>query len=604
MTNDRRGTFKFVAIPTLIVLFLAIYPQLNMWMVKGSAWQGSYVVSNYDEVAYSAYINALIDGRPRKTDPFTGVDNVEYESLYSIQFVPAYAIALPARIFGYSASTAFVLLNFLIPIFASLAIFFLLFSVTGDRFLSAVGVVTALCLGAMAAFQGELQLMTLGNYLTDFFPYVRRYQPGFTFPLFFVFCMVVWRMFTSDNKRTAILLSLLASLILVILVFSYFYLWTAALAWLGCFAVLWMIFRPDDRGRTILNVGIICVAAVAALIPYALLLSNRPQNMDDAHSLVYTRMPDLLAVPEVIGFIIAAILIFLARKKKLRLTEPIPLLVLSMSLTPFVLFNQQVLTGRSLQPVHYEMLLANYLVLAAMMLLIFLIGKAYSSERSTKTVRTILIYLGVAAVLWGIVESTATGRRNAAYESLRDDAMPVLTYLKGQQAADAAAGKQYAPVLSTNLMVADFIPTVTSYRALWSPHTESAGGVNLKENKELFHKYLYLSGYDEKDVAQAIDENLFELMAAFFGGGRALTVLKKGAVPISQAEMRAELKSYSQFRNEFNASHAAKPEISYMIVTTAAEPDYEKLDQWYQRDEGKTFGLFKIYKLQLKPQQP
>src|ERR1043165_4518424 len=101
--------WKYVAVPVVIVLFLSVYPQLNVWMAKGSAWNGAYVVSNYDEVAYSSYVNALIEGRPRKSDPFIGKDNIEGETLYSIQAVPAYSIALTARIVGFSASTAFVL---------------------------------------------------------------------------------------------------------------------------------------------------------------------------------------------------------------------------------------------------------------------------------------------------------------------------------------------------------------------------------------------------------------------------------------------------------------------------------------------------------------
>ena len=66
-------SLKFAAIPTVIVLFLAVYPQLNLWMATGKPGSGAYFVSNYDEVAYSAYVNSLIAGRPRTNDPFTGM---------------------------------------------------------------------------------------------------------------------------------------------------------------------------------------------------------------------------------------------------------------------------------------------------------------------------------------------------------------------------------------------------------------------------------------------------------------------------------------------------------------------------------------------------
>ena len=71
--------------------------------------------------------------------------------------------------------------------------------------------------------------------------------------------------------------------------------------------------------------------------------------------------------------------------------------------------------------------------------------------------------------------------------------------------------------------------------------------------------------------------------------------------PITRAETEAEIRNYAKFRNEFDRAKASDPELSYIIVPAEAEPDFQKLDRWYQRDEGKIFGLFKLYKLQLKP---
>ena len=53
MKSGHGSTAKYLLIPLAIVLFLAIYPQINIWSVKGGDWHGAYVVSNYDEVAYS-----------------------------------------------------------------------------------------------------------------------------------------------------------------------------------------------------------------------------------------------------------------------------------------------------------------------------------------------------------------------------------------------------------------------------------------------------------------------------------------------------------------------------------------------------------------------
>jgi len=601
MTSNESGVWKYALVPTLIVLFLAIFPQINIWLVKGSAWQGAFVVSNYDEVAYSAYVNSLIEGRPRKNDPFIGQDNIPGETLYSIQLIPAYAVAWPSKLLGLSASTAFIILNVLLPIFSSLVLFFLLRAVTGDNLLSSVGVVFILCLGTAAAFEGELHRMFLGNAICDFFPFLRRYQPGFAFPLFFIYCLSAWKLFTAEKTKNIVLYGIVSGLIFATLVYSYFYLWTAALAWFACFSLSWALCRRKEILKTSTKVVIVGIFAIAAIIPYMLMLSNRPQNMDDTQLLTFTRVPNLLVLPEIIGFVLAGLILFLVRQGKLELSSPEALLSLSITVTPFVLFNQQIVTGRTLQPVHYEIFIANYLMLTSAMLLIWLIGRAYDTANVVVKIRRGLVYLGIAAAMWGFVESTATARRNAGYESLRDDAMPVLTYLHEIEKKNGKVSDRYPTVISTNLMVADYIPTVTSYRSLWNPHTNSAGGVNFLENKELFYRYLYYSGFDENDVAKAMQEQLYEMMAAFFGGGRALSALDGEAKPITRGEMETELKNYLKFRTEFDRAKAAEPELSYMIVPTKAEPNFQMLDKWYQRDEGRVFGLFKLYKLSLKP---
>lgn len=593
-----RIRWKFVLIPTLIVLFLSVYPQINVWMAKGRGWNGAYVVSNYDEVAYSSYVNALINDRPRKTDPFIGKDNIEGETLYSIQAVPAFTTAYVAKVFGLSASSAFIILNFLIAIFSTVAIFFLIRAVTGDDLVAGVGALAVLCLGTGAAFQGELQHMILGNYLCDFFPFLRRYQPGFAFPIFFVFCFLIWRAFTSEKKRSGLLYAAASGAVFVILVYSYFYLWTAALAWFGVFAGLSFLARGSDRRNIAIRGVIVGAFAVAAVVPFFILLSHRVMNMDDVQLLDLTHAPNVFELPELLGLTITAACLCLAKTGKLELRSPTVLFILSLALTPIVLFNQQVLTGHSLQPVHYAIFIANYLVVLSAVLLVWNGLRSVETGELSHKARRGFVYLALVAVIWGFVESSATTKRNAGYEGLRDDAMPVLTYLRDAEPAKPDADGQYPTVLSTNLMVADYLPTVTSYRSLWNPHTNSAGGVTSAENLELFERYAYLSGYDENDLAQAMDDNLYEVMAALFGGGRAVPELATAANRITAREKQAAIARYKNYIAAFDQTHASPPVIEYLIVPVNAEPDYKSIDRWYVRDEGKAFGLFKLFHLE------
>jgi hypothetical protein len=164
MQLPKTREWKLAVWGAVVVTLLSLYPQLLMWGVRGREWNGAYAAVHGDEWVYSAYVQALIDGRPRRNDPYTGRDDrpdqPQPESLFSIQFVPAYLIAGPARLLGISSSTAFIALGFLVPFFGCLAIFWLIANLTGDHRLAAAGSVVVLCFGALAAGTGLIHVLS------------------------------------------------------------------------------------------------------------------------------------------------------------------------------------------------------------------------------------------------------------------------------------------------------------------------------------------------------------------------------------------------------------------------------------------------------------
>src|SRR5687767_1447408 len=154
---------KWIALVSIALVLLAFIPQLHLWIVRGSDWNGAYVSPTGDEVIYSAYINALIDGRTRKNDPYAGRDSTPNstlpESTLSIQVIPAYAIALSARVLNVSSSTAFIALICIAAFLSSLSVYWLLNAILKHPGLAAVGTLFVLCLGALAGGSGILGTM-------------------------------------------------------------------------------------------------------------------------------------------------------------------------------------------------------------------------------------------------------------------------------------------------------------------------------------------------------------------------------------------------------------------------------------------------------------
>jgi len=601
--------WKWGALAALALTVIALYPQINLWIARGSAWQGSYVLTQGDEVAYSAYINALIDGRPRRNDPFNGRDDLPgkptYESLFSIQFLPAYAIALPARALGLSTGVVFIALILIGAITSSLAIFWLLATVTADSRLAGAGVLFTLCFGALAAAQGAARLMLSGQRVHDMFSFLRRYQPSLVFPLFFIFCLLVWRALTSQSARSRITCSVLAGVLFSVMVFSYFFIWTAAAAWLAALFLFWILFRREEISRLLITVGIIGVFAVASVAPFFWMLSHRNSSMDQTQLLLFTHAPDFLYPPEIIGFIVLATIVFGWRRRLFDMRAPVVLFTAACALMPFVVFNQQIVSGRSLQPIHYKVFIANYVALLSIVLLFSVLWRARDAARPIPA--RALIFAAIAALGWGIIEVSDITKRDAEQARLRDDVVPVARRLTamikedGSFAAALAGKAPYPVVYVSTLDVSKSIPSDSAVAVLWALHTP-ASGVSLTESKERFYQYMYYSGLSPREVATGMAERRFIVLAPLFGVERIIEGLSPDPKPISFDEMRDELRRYTDYSDNFSIAQATHPQISFVVVPNGeAQPNFVNLEKWYERDAGEKVGIFTIYRVKLRP---
>src|SRR5215216_7669808 len=219
-SSSSADRWKWRALAVIPILLLSLGPQIHFWFERGFQWHGAYATLNADEFLYSAYVNALIDGRPRRCDPFTGRDDQALgETAFSIQVVPSFVLSAIARILGISASTTFIALAAAAGLLASLAVFWLLFSITGDHRVAATGVLFVLLTGTIFAGQGLIGVLLKLDIVSLGLSFLRRYQPAATFFLFFIFCTFIWHGLTAPYSRRARLRAMLAGLCLGILVF-------------------------------------------------------------------------------------------------------------------------------------------------------------------------------------------------------------------------------------------------------------------------------------------------------------------------------------------------------------------------------------------------
>ena len=586
---------------------LALFPQVYLWAERGRAWQGANAYFYTDEPAYAAYVNALVDGRPRRCDPYTGEDDTQAaplpESLFSIQFVPAYMIAWPARALGLSTATAFIVLAPLVAFITSLALFWLLVLITDDERAAAAFVPFVLCLGILLSGNGLIRALLDQQTSYVYLPFLRRYIPAAPFPFFILFFPLAWLALTDPSRRRRVWCAVGAGACFTVCVYGYFYLWTAAAAWLALLALLDFTFKPEGWRQWLTSCALIGGLGGLALIPYAVLLSRRAPTMDVVQALVRTHAPDLVRSIEVCALVVVVALIVGLKRGRINLREPGVLCALAFALLPFVLFNQQVLTGRSLQPMHYEQFVAPYATLIAAALATSLVWRGRDARRRLPLY--VVLAVAYAAYAWGAGETWISTRRFAEANVLRDEARAVSLRLRGiaLKGYDDVAGAPADPravVFATDIARADNLPMVAPQAVLWAPHMFVFSGVTVAENKERFFQYLYYSGVDAEDFVSNYAHQGF-VYYAIFGWERANPKLTVNYKPVTEEELQVEADNYAAYIAHFDRARATRPQLAYLLVAANQEMNFKHLDRWYTRDAGERIGPYVLYRLKLRP---
>lgn len=600
--SPRQLKWRLGIYAAIAMTFLALIPQLHLWILRGSDWQGASVSFDFDEVAYASYLNALLDGRPRRNDPYSGRDDSPDlplpESLHSIQFLPAYAIALPARIFGVSTGVAFIAVRALSAFASTLVLFWLLFSMTNNSQVAAAGAVIVLCLGGLAGEPHDAWRIISLRGTGETLPFLRAYVPSLVFPLFWIFIAAVWQALQREAQQELIKRSVFAGLLLATLIFSYFFLWTAAVAWLFVICSLWFTLRRKGTRGAIIVFTIIAVISGLTLVPYAMLLNRRAGSIDSAQLLTHSHAP-VFSLPVIIGVIVLLALVIAIQRKQVSWRTPAVLLTASLALLPAVTFNQQVVTGLLLQPVHYGRYVSNYAsVLAAFLTILFLLRRNHDLGQARAQILRPLWTLTLLVFCWSVVETSTRSGRLISHQTNVEQA-----YLVGRRLRELAkeftpsSGGSYSVVFSSDLLLSDRLPNITPLPVLWSPHLFVFSGTSAAENRERLYQQLYYSGTSEAQFASMAGNPSF-LQLAIFGWERMNQ--KSHALPISKADVESETKLYRDYLAHFDADKASRPRLACVVVPTNGGPSLNNLSRWYTLDAGERVGEFVIHRATLR----
>jgi hypothetical protein len=577
MTKQRRIRWKLGILAGLAVALVTMIPQLSLWIERGGERHGAYAIVDPDELAYSGYLNSIVNGKSRRNDPFLGGASTEHETYFSIQFVPTYALAFTARLLGLSTPTVFILFSPLFAFLSSLAVFWLLNEITGDEKVAAIGVLIALLCGVLASAN---ILIEDNNYAV--FSFLRRAVPAFPFPLFFVFFVCVWHAFNRAGFAS-VAWSSAAGALMVALIYSYFYLWTTAGALLAILAVLWFIFHKQSRLNVIKVLVIIIGFTAVAILPYVQMLAQISRTTEHYMILVRTHSPDLFRFTELLGALILGAIVYGNRKGQLDVRAPAVLFAAACAITPFIVLNQQVVTGRSLQPFHFDQFALSYLVLVAAVIV--------DSLWWRQITRRAILFIGLSLVV-GVSLAAKTTKVNSSQNHTTDAALPLFAAIQEDVRRNPSTGS----VVFDRTLLSAVAPSYTSsLPVLWSPYGFTYGSVNQQEDNERLFQYFYYLGVEEKKLEELLNGNVYR--AGLFGLHRVNPTLTQKFVPVTHDEIQMRIRDYSQYKQQFSQAEAEKWPLSYVVLTADRNYDLSNLDRWYERDRGRQVGDSVIYRV-------
>jgi hypothetical protein len=308
---------------------------------------------------------------------------------------------------------------------------------------------------------------------------------------------------------------------------------------------------------------------------------HRANTIDRAQLLQPAHMPDPFRMPEVYGGFLLLTIVWQAKKRIQALNDPRVLFIASFALAPFVVFNQQILTGRSLQPFHYEEFVANYWIALGFFLALGIVRQDIP--------RRILTYLVLGSLAIGGVLGAQAARNTGSMNAHLDEVRAVALKLRDNNS--------HGVVFASDVLLTNSIPTTTSNPVLWARHLNAFSNVSLIEKKKRFFQYLYYSGFDESQLARILQTD-FTARWEVFGAERANPVLTGRYNRVTEEELNNATREYAEFAHSFDSSLAKNPLLSIAVVSPS--DDLSNLDQWYERGSPERTGEFIIYHLRLR----
>ena len=383
---------KLAVFLALLTSTIVAFPQVYFRIDHKELYQeGTQVIEMLPHGPWEGRVREVQDGHVLGGNVYQkeGKDNP-----YIYQPLAPMVVAYMGKIFALDINNTILLSRLVLPFVVFLLIYGFVFLVSRDKFTALSSAAVLLLADSILSYSGITRLLQ-GVSPDHFLRLARPVVPALIYLFLFAFLLFFWQFYRKGNWKYGAL----SIIVLGLNFYNYFYTWTYLYAF-GSILILLLIIQRNWKQS--LRIGGVFVGGAIVAIPYFINMYRASQfptfkDVGISSGIILSHQPLFVGSSIIIALLFYFFLFPRIDKEKY-------LFGLAILLTPFLTMNQQVLTGRLMQPDHYHWFFHKPLAVIFVLITIF-----YLFDR-----RHLDLYKKIFAVLV-IASSIATATFIQAY---------------------------------------------------------------------------------------------------------------------------------------------------------------------------------------------
>lgn len=426
----------------LLVGFVTIAPNVFFITSLGDSYEGLRIMKTDAEHYYVARVQEIMEGNGF-ANPYI------YEYKYIVPATPGFAaapIAFAGKLLGMDAAMATMVSVFIIPLLIALLVYAFIYQLTRDRLWSLAGMFLIMFGRILFNVPDILHLLKLEQVYTQFTTYARPMYPQMGTFSFWLLLNSLLIAFRTKSKKWFVYTGILFG----IAMYMYFYAATFLIVFMGILTVMLFLVKERKLSAKVAGLSVLGFAVASIAIGQLIKAMHHPLYEEFARGVGLTSTRELIVSS---GWVITAIVfvIFLIKAKIPRLHMVV---LSSLLLTAFVVVNQQLITGKTLQEGHYHW---HYNVPVFSLILIY-VGW-YITQNKRKLGQTFAALIMLASIFTGIFVQYSSYQRWKGPIAENQRYMPVLRWADEHMEKD--------DVFFANYNISQIIPVYTRGNVVW-----------------------------------------------------------------------------------------------------------------------------------------